>query len=302
VIQLCQPRPRPLPAGPPPTAGRGATARASYRATYRVAGPPTAAAASSPYGVASAPAPPAAWTTRPATGVPGGAVAPISAVTRDVPRWAEAGVSPEPWAGFVRGAERARDRFHRSAGRVPAGPLRATLDELAGRIDASVAECHRIAGGGRVLAEARAAIDTAAIDAAVRDAAARQADDPDDARIAATISALHHQRATAARMDQVIDDTISQLRLLDARMGEAVARMLELSAQAAASASLPDLSSDVDGLLADLEALRLAVEETHAVDVLGPRVGDVVDRIGRPQPQPELHPQPSAPESWDLPG
>jgi ABC-type phosphate transport system auxiliary subunit len=70
-------------------------------------------------------------------------------------------------------------------------------------------------------------------------------------------------------MDEVIDDTLSQLRLLDARLGEAVVRMLELSAQAEVALAVPQLSSEVDDLVTDLEALRQAVEETHAVDVLG---------------------------------
>jgi hypothetical protein len=194
----------------------------------------------------------------------------------------------------VRGAERARERFHRAARRVPAGPLRATLDEFADRIDTSVDECRRIAAGGRVLAEARIAIDTGGIDAALRAATERQAAHPDDARAASTVAALQSQRATADRMDRVIDDTVSQLRLLDARLGEAVARMLELSAQAEVAISVPQLSSDVDSLVSDLEALRLAVEETHAVDVLGnPALPDSHPGVRSPEP---------AQGGWDQPG
>jgi hypothetical protein len=175
----------------------------------------------------------------------------------------------EPWAGFVRSAEAARERFGRCAARVHPGPLRDAVHDLTTRIDSGVAECRRIAAGGRVLAEARAAIDTKALDGALRDATARQVAEPDDPLAASTVAALQSQRATAGRMDEVIDDTINQLRLLDARLGEAVVRMLELSAQAEVAPSMPQLSTDVDGLLTDLEALRLAVEETHAVEILG---------------------------------
>ena len=175
----------------------------------------------------------------------------------------------EPWAGFVRSAEAARERFGRCAARVHPGPLRDAVHDLATRIDSSVAECRRIAAGGRVLAEARAAIDSKALDTALRDATARQVAEPNDPLAMSTVVALQSQRATAGRMDEVIEDTVNQLRLLDARLGEAVVRMLELSAQAEVAPSMPQLSTDVDGLLTDLEALRLAVEETHAVEILG---------------------------------
>jgi hypothetical protein len=42
-----------------------------------------------------------------------------------------------------------------------------------------------------------------------------------------------------------------------------VVRALELSAQASVDASASSLSSDVDSLVTDMEALRQALEETH---------------------------------------
>jgi len=42
-----------------------------------------------------------------------------------------------------------------------------------------------------------------------------------------------------------------------------VVRALELSAQASVDASVTSLESDVDGMVTDMEALRLALEETH---------------------------------------
>jgi hypothetical protein len=177
--------------------------------------------------------------------------------------------APEPWAGFVRSAEQARVRFRAAAARVRPGPLYETIEDLAARIDASVGECRRIATRGKVLAEARAGIDTARLDQNLAAAEARHEAEPDDERDAGTVVALRSQRATAERLDRVIEDTIDQLRLLDARFGDAVARMLELSAQAEIAARVPELSGDIDGLLTDLEALRLAVEETEALDVVG---------------------------------
>ncbi|HEV7757423.1 MAG TPA: hypothetical protein VGO78_00480 [Acidimicrobiales bacterium] len=258
VVQVRQPRHLPVAPGPP--AGRWPWP--ATRATYARSGawPPAvpggypAAGAIPPPGVPAPVAVPVATRSTPSPALP---------PRPDPPAWAE------PWAGFVRSAERARDRFRRSAERVHPGPLHDALHDLAGRIDTSVDECRRIATTGRVLAEARAAIDTEALDAALGEAVAHRDADPDDPRDACTVTAIESQRATGVRMDEVIDDTLSQLRLLDARLGEAVVRMLELSAQAEVALAVPQLSSEVDNLVTDLEALRQAVEETHAVDVLG---------------------------------
>jgi hypothetical protein len=269
VVQVGQPRQRPVAPGPP--AGRWPWP--ATRATYVRSGawPPAVPGGYPPAGAIGPPTVPAV--------VPVPAVPPVPS-RPNPPAWAE------PWAGFVRSAERARDRFRRAAERVHPGPLHDALHDLAGRIDTSVDECRRIATTGRVLAEARAAIDTEALDAALGEAVTHRDADPDDPRDARTVTAIESQRATADRMDEVIDDTLSQLRLLDARLGEAVVRMLELSAQAEVALAVPQLSSEVDDLVTDLEALRQAVEETHAVDVLGASTAPGA---------------PPAPSGWDQP-
>jgi chromosome segregation ATPase len=73
---------------------------------------------------------------------------------------------------------------------------------------------------------------------------------------------LEAQRATAQRLDRVISQAHSELRMLDARLDEAVARTLELSAHAAADDTVEGLSADVDGLVTEMESLRQALEET----------------------------------------
>jgi hypothetical protein len=84
-----------------------------------------------------------------------------------------------------------------------------------------------------------------------------------------TLEALQTQRATAQRLDGVIDGTRSELRLLNARMGEAVARTIELSAHAATPELALSLSTDVESVVTDLEALRQALEETNSAGALG---------------------------------
>ena len=60
----------------------------------------------------------------------------------------------------------------------------------------------------------------------------------------------------------MIDQTRSRLELLDARLDEAVARTLELSAHSVTDDGVASLSADVDGVVTEMEALRLALEET----------------------------------------
>jgi hypothetical protein len=169
----------------------------------------------------------------------------------------------EPWRRFVQDALSARARFREAVGRTQPGPLQDTLREIAGRVDTGVEECWLVAKRGESLVQSRRRIDTAEIEHDLAETEAALTASPDDDRVARTMEALQAQKATAERMDHVIDDARSQLRLLDARMGEAVVRALELSAQASVDASASSLSSDVESLVTDMEALRQALEETH---------------------------------------
>lgn len=82
---------------------------------------------------------------------------------------------------------------------------------------------------------------------------------------AAVVESLRVQKATALRLDEVIDGAEAQLLLLGARLDEAVARTLELSAHASTEASAATgLGDDVDNLVSEMESLRLALEETGA--------------------------------------
>jgi hypothetical protein len=74
---------------------------------------------------------------------------------------------------------------------------------------------------------------------------------------------MESQLASAARLDATIQDTYDRLVLLDARTDEAVARAVELSVSQADDQAIGELDSDVGRIVGDLEALRLAIEETH---------------------------------------
>ncbi|HEX6424170.1 MAG TPA: hypothetical protein VFZ79_11865 [Acidimicrobiales bacterium] len=185
----------------------------------------------------------------------------------------------DPWRRFVQDALQARSRFAEAVHRAPHGPLRDRLGEIAARMQTGVDECWLVAKQGQALVRARRGIDLADVDrqlARLRPeggtgaggetgdgaggAAPGEAPGPPST---AVVRSLEAQRATAERLDAVIARAESELRLLDARLDEAVARTLELTAHAATSAgSLSGLGTDVDHLVSEMESLRQALDET----------------------------------------
>jgi hypothetical protein len=177
----------------------------------------------------------------------------------------------EPWRRFVQEALQARTRIAAAVERAPSGPLHDRLREIAARVDTGVEETWLIAKRGQTLVRARRQVDLGRIDRQLAElrpgaAGAGEGDRPAelDASAAQVVVSLEAQRAAATRLDAVIERTQSDLRVLDARLDETVARTLELSARAGTDAAVAGLRSDVDDLVTEMEALRLALDETDA--------------------------------------
>jgi hypothetical protein len=181
---------------------------------------------------------------------------------RDRPERIDPFTLHDPWRRYVQEALQARARFGEAVSRAPDGPLRDRLREIAARMDTGVTECWLIAKRGQTLVEARRGIDVPGLER--RLAASRGEGGADDPARAPEVQALEAQRASAARLDEVIKRTATELQVLDARLDEAVARTLELSAHASADAGVARLDGDVDALVTEMEALRQALEETSA--------------------------------------
>ena len=168
----------------------------------------------------------------------------------------------EPWRRFVSDAVQAQNNFNRAVERADPGPLRERLREIGGRIGEGVEECWRVAQRGEALAEARGQIDTRQAQVELEEVMSEWSGPARvDSPAARTIEALKAQLASAERMDRVIVDTRDRLRLLNARLDEAVARAYELSVQASDVEDLTGLGEDVDGLVGEMEALRQGLEE-----------------------------------------
>jgi hypothetical protein len=169
----------------------------------------------------------------------------------------------DPWRRYVTDALQARTRFAEAVGSARAGPMRDRLAEIQSRVDTGVEEVWRIARRGHDLVDARRRVDP---DAIRRDIAATEAhaEQPwaSDSTTQRTLESLQAQLGTVERLERVIGDADSQLRLLNARLDEAAARTIELSVQAHDVAELGGLGDDVDQMVDEMEALRLAIEET----------------------------------------
>jgi hypothetical protein len=180
----------------------------------------------------------------------------------------------DPWRRFVSEALDARRQFDEAVRQADAGPLRDRLAEIADRVATGVQESWRIARAGQALSDARSHIDAADVTRQLAELGVpRGAELPEGSPVAGTVEALEAQLGTAQRMDTVITETRDRLRLLDARLDEAVTRAIELSVRAQRAEDLGALSRDVDSLVGEMEALRQALDETDEPS-LPPTIAD----------------------------
>lgn len=187
----------------------------------------------------------------------------------------------DPWRRFVSDALSARRQFDEAVGQARAGPLRDRLSEIADRVATGVEESWRIALAGQAMADARARIDVGDIQYQLAQLELPPgATPPPGSALAGTYDALQAQLGTARRMDAVIVDTRDRLRLLDARLDEAVTRAIELSVRAQGAEDLGALSQDVDSLVGEMESLRQALDETEAPGLPPPAPGPGTPRPG----------------------
>ncbi len=167
----------------------------------------------------------------------------------------------DPWRRYVADALGAKARFHTAVNSARTGPLQDRLREIEDRVDTGVREVWAIARRGHELVDALHRVDPASIRAEVAlctDKALASGSGTDQR----TLESLRAQLAIGERLEAVIDDTDSQLRLLNARLDEAAVRTIELSVQAEDVADLGGLRHDVDQVVEEMEALRQAIDET----------------------------------------
>jgi len=165
-----------------------------------------------------------------------------------------------PWRKSVMDAQSAKRRYDEAVRAADAGPLKERLQEIGLRIDEGVRECWRIAQRGHLMSKGLKALDVQATQQELIDIE-RDIRGNDDPRLLAAREAIRAQLHSAQRMIDAVKDAELQLRLLDARLDEAVTRAIELSLRSAGDADVSGLGSDVERLVSDMEALRAALED-----------------------------------------
>jgi hypothetical protein len=167
----------------------------------------------------------------------------------------------ERWRPFVQGALQASARYRRTVEAVDPGPLRARLEEIGVMVDNGVRECWRVARRGHELDDAVSALDSAGTRARL----ARIEEGGDGEADESVTRSLRAQLATAERLAGVAGEARERLRVLQARLDEAVARATELALSQGGTGLDPGgLGGDVEHLVDDLEALRAGLEEAEA--------------------------------------
>jgi hypothetical protein len=169
----------------------------------------------------------------------------------------------EPWRSFVREAQDAARRYRRAVAATAPGPLRERLADIGTRIDTGVLVSWRVAKRGDALEGALGEMDLRAVADELRaveaEAAARRG--PQGASLERTAAALRAQLSSASRLGAVAAEARDRLRLLDARLDEAVARAVELSLGAGDVSAAGGLQGDVEQLVEEMEALRAALDD-----------------------------------------
>lgn len=203
-----------------------------------------------------------------------GALAWLARVALAVPRRRKAGdrIDPftvgDPWRRFVSDAQQAQRKFDTVVARSRSGPIQERLQLIGRRIGEGVTECWRIARQGDALDGALRSLDEAGIRRELAEVQEERRshevrNDPNaEAALARTQAAIESQLASAQRLRSVAQDAANRLRLLNAQLDEAVARSVEVSLSAGDVSQLGPLTDDVDGVVAELESLRQALEET----------------------------------------
>lgn len=165
------------------------------------------------------------------------------------------------WRPFVQGALQASARYRRTVEGVGPGPLRERLEELGAMVDSGVRECWRVARRGDELDDAVSALDAAGTRARL----ARIEEGTGGGVDESVARSLRARLSTAERLAGVATEARERLRVLQARLDEAVARATELAlGQGGTGLDAGALGGDIEHLVDDLEALRAGLEEAEA--------------------------------------
>jgi hypothetical protein len=180
---------------------------------------------------------------------------------------------PEPWRQYVRQAQSAQQHFDASLSTWPAGPLRDRLLMLQPRLREGVNEVWVVAQrgaalGGTVAGKSQPSVVQLSAELRQVQAEQQRTQAPDRQQaLARTEEAIAAQLRSAHRTEDARSELLDRLRLLTARLDDAVTQLLGLGLEQAAGSAegLADAATgSIDALLDDIAALHEGLREAGA--------------------------------------
>mgnify|MGYP001826789246 CR=1 FL=1 len=167
----------------------------------------------------------------------------------------------EPWRQFAQRAQRSAAELHSTIGATPDGPLKDRMSDIVSRLDDGLVETWAIARRGHQLDTTVRRLDPVSLRSKLSTLEERLAASPASADdLGAAIESVRGQIETTERLRAESAKTADRLQLTQTRLDELVSRATEVSVGAGDTDAY---AHDVDDLVIELEALRLAVEETN---------------------------------------
>ncbi len=180
---------------------------------------------------------------------------------------------PEPWRQYVRQAQGAEQRFDSSLATWPSGPLQDRLLQLQPRLHQGVNEVWVVAQRGAALGgivAGRGQPSVVQLSTELRRVQAEQQRTPASDRqqaLARSEEAIAAQLRAAHRTEEAKGEVLDRLRLLTARLDDAVTELLKLGLERAGGAtefSADAATGSIDILLDDIGALHEGLREVGA--------------------------------------
>jgi hypothetical protein len=159
------------------------------------------------------------------------------------------------WRRSVHEAMQARARYAEVLGTVPKGPLRDRIAEIGSVVDAGVLSSWELAQRGAQGEKMLAALDPEGTTARFKDAKRRFPDGGPE------VDALQAQHEAVNKLWDGVDSSREQLKLLDLRLGAAVARVAALAITARAPGDLDPAAAELTTVVDELGALSRAFDD-----------------------------------------
>jgi hypothetical protein len=158
---------------------------------------------------------------------------------------------PRRFAGVVADSLEARRRYHELVAGLRPGPVRDRLAATGERVDAGVTAVWSTAQRAGELERLLASLDPDRVTDEYK-RAKRSSDDPE------LESALAQRFGSVQRLLNALDDTEERLRLLDARLSAAVARVAEVALVGGTGAD--EVGAELETVVSELTSLRQALD------------------------------------------